>query len=199
MSIKNTLSKFRIPKSELIQILIAWLGITFAFSWKGFNFSLMLHYLPMILVGTLTGFIVHELAHKFTAMHYGAFAEFVMWPAGLIAAIVLSFVTNGMFVFAAPGAVYISGTHITRRQNGIISIAGPLSNLILALVFILLVAIIPVAAIKSIFFGAAYINIFLGLFNMLPIPPLDGYKVLSWNPIAWGSLGGILIALFFML
>src|SRR5438093_1616122 len=37
----------------------------------------------------------------------------------------------------------------------------------------------------AILYFTAYINIFLGGFNMVPIPPLDGSKVLAWNPAIW--------------
>jgi len=191
-------NKFFLSKREIINILIAWLGITFAFSWRGLNFSAMLNFLPIILIGTLTGFIVHELAHKFVAIHYGAYAEFVMWPTGLIFAIILAIITAGGFVFAAPGAVYIFGEHITRKQNGIISVAGPLANLIIAIIFLILALLFPQTYFAQISFGVFYINTFLGLFNMLPIPPLDGYKIFLWNKIVWLVVGGILLALFML-
>ncbi|MFH1240586.1 MAG: site-2 protease family protein [Candidatus Diapherotrites archaeon] len=35
---------------------------------------------------------------------------------------------------------------------------------------------------------SAYINMFLGLFNMIPFPPLDGSKIFRWNPIIWAAV-----------
>lgn len=179
---------FSIKKHELIHILIAWLGITFAFS---FASIMSKDYVGIVavLIGTLTGFIGHELAHKFSAIHYNAKARFFLWPMGLIFAIVMSLVTFGRFVFAAPGAVYIWGKDINRKENGIISLAGPLTNYIFAVLCIIAIFILyfayPNAALLNIIFVVAYINLFLGAFNLLPIPPLDGFKVFLWNKVVW--------------
>ncbi len=193
-SINLKLSFF--SKQEIIHILIAWLGMTLAFSWRGLDFNGMITILPIILLGTLTGFIVHELAHKFTGIYYGAQAEFVMWPTGLIFALALALITGGGFVFAAPGAVYIMGQHITRKQNGIISVAGPLANLFLAIIFIILTLLIPSEGFRLFSVNIAFINIFLGGFNMIPIPPLDGYKVFLWDKLIWFILIIIFVGLF---
>ncbi len=176
---------FILTKREIGHIIISWLAITFAFSWKGFDFKSMLMIMPIILVGTMTGFIFHELAHKYVANRYGAYAQFQMWPVGLIFAVVMSLLTFGKFVFAAPGAVYIGGKYLTNKQNGIISLAGPLANLIIAVIFIISGLIISSSFAKTILFGGAYINSFLGLFNMIPIPPLDGSKVFIWDKVIW--------------
>jgi len=181
---------FAIKKHELLHILIAWVGITFAFSWKGFGgYQNMLIMLPIILAGTLTGFIGHELAHKFTAIHYGQHARFFLWPMGLGFAIVMSLITSGSFVFAAPGAVYIWGQNITRKENGIISFAGPLINYVIAFFSIIIGLIVKYTSgtnyVMYLFFGIATINLFLGAFNLIPIPPLDGFKVFLWNKYVW--------------
>jgi Zn-dependent protease len=181
---------FSIKKSELIHILIAWIGITFAFSWKGVGgIQNMLFMLPIIFAGTLTGFIGHELAHKFAAIHYNMHARFFLWPMGLGFAIVLSLITSGGFVFAAPGAVYIWGQNITKKQNGIISFVGPASNYIIALISLIIGIIIKytigINYLMYLFFGIATINLFLGGFNLLPIPPLDGFKIFIWNKYIW--------------
>ncbi|MDK2988251.1 MAG: hypothetical protein PWQ47_1389 [Methanothermococcus sp.] len=80
--------------------------------------------------------------------------------------------------FIAPGAVYIYKDYLTSEENGLISIAGPLTNVALAFVFLILH--IPIIS------DIGYmVNIFLAAFNMIPIYPLDGAKVLNWNPVIW--------------
>jgi len=197
----------KLTKKELLHIFIAWVVISLAFAWRGFSgFSQFLSYLPIVFIATGTGFIIHELAHKFMAMHYNCNARFFMWPSGLAFAIILALVTGGGFVFAAPGAVYIWGKDLTRKENGIISLAGPLSNLIVALIFLailLLLIFIPgltvSAFILSLIFTVINVNLFLGLFNLLPIPPLDGYKVLVWNKLIWVMSLIIFVSLFILL
>ena len=142
-------------------------------------------------VAVLTGFFLHELAHKVVAQRYGAWAEFRSSRTGLIFAIVTGLLG---IVFAAPGAVYIAGP-LTRNQNGKVSVVGPFTNFVLGLAF--LGAWLGVRGagggdimgyVRSVFFLTAYINVFLGGFNMIPIPPLDGQKVLAWNPAVWIAL-----------
>jgi Zn-dependent protease len=82
--------------------------------------------------------------------------------------------------------VYIYGPHIDRRQNGIISYAGPLTNIIIAALFFalgIMFAKMEVVAMVA-RFGMG-VNLFLALFNLLPVPPLDGSKVFAWNKALW--------------
>jgi Zn-dependent protease len=142
--------------------------------------------LVISLVAVGPGFVLHEMSHKFAARRYGHWAEFRMWPLGLLLALVTSIFG---LIFAAPGATYISGLGITREQNGKISIAGPLTNVAVALVFS------PFFVFGSGFWAwlgyfGVYINVFLAMFNMLPIMPLDGAKVFAWNKLGWAALFG---------
>ena len=154
-------------------------------------------------VAVVTGFLLHELSHKAVAQRYGAWAEFLRHEAGLLFALVTAVIG---IVFAAPGAVYIAGP-LSRGQNGRVSLAGPLTNFVVALSFTgALFALVPrmtgdlLYFVGGILFFSGYINAFLGVFNMLPIPPLDGSKVLAWNVAIWAIaiVGmGALLALYF--
>lgn len=130
-------------------------------------------------------FLLHELAHKFVAQKYGAWAEFRMYPGGLMLAIVMSLFG---FLFAAPGAVYIEG-RITEEMNGRISMSGPLTNLLLATCAVVFVPFTE-GILSDVAFMMAYFNAFLALFNMLPIPPLDGSKIFRWNRVAYVVMFG---------
>lgn len=121
-------------------------------------------------------FLSHEMGHKFVAQKYGAWSEFRLFPIGLVVCLVFSFLG---FLFAAPGAVYING-NIDRRMNGHISLAGPVVNIAIGAVT-LLVSFLTVGRISAIFMLMANLNGFLAVFNMLPIPPFDGYKVIRWS------------------
>jgi len=145
-------------------------------------------FFPIILVGVGTGFVLHELAHKFVAMRFGAFARYQAWESGLAMALLLSLLTGGRFVFAAPGAVYIYAHGLSRKANGLISLAGPMTNLVIGLLFAAVGIVSPSEYVTLLCFSAASINFFLGFFNMIPIYPLDGSKVLAWNIFAWAAL-----------
>lgn len=184
---------FKITTNELRDLIIAFIFISLSFSilYSGRNVALLGSIFPVVLIGLGLGFILHELGHKFASMHYGYWAEFKLWPAGLILALVSSFFG---FVFAAPGAVYTyAGNQLDDKTNGIISIAGPAVNIVLALVFLLIgVAIYAPAhynaTMQFIFIvcGLGFsTNSYLAVFNLIPIWNLDGSKVLRWNILVW--------------
>lgn len=62
-----------------------------------------------------------------------------------------------------------------KKDTALTAAAGPVTNLLIALFFALLLRIVPL----DLFFYAVQINVFLAVFNLLPIPPLDGAKVLA--------------------
>ena len=136
------------------------------------------------------GFLLHELSHKFVAQHYGCGAEFRAWDQFLFLALGMAVFIG--FIFAAPGAVMISGM-ITRRENGIVSVAGPATNYVLGLLFLGLTFLIP--AWRSIFLIGFSINMWLGLFNLVPFGNLDGYKVFQWSKAVW--IGMVAVGVFF--
>lgn len=180
---------------ELRHLLIAWLVLGVAFS-IGSLYSFPSIFPLMFGVALLTlglGFIGHELSHRVVARRLGCWAEFRLWAWGLIMALVLAVASGGMFIFAAPGAVYITpglrhawGSSIARRDNGYISLAGPAANIVVAMGFLLLA---PAGGLLGFIGERGYqINLFLAGFNLLPFGMLDGQKVLSWNPLIWAAV-----------
>lgn len=132
--------------------------------------------LSLVTVGV--GFLLHEVAHKVVAIRFGQVAEFRA-DYGMLALAIGAGLAG--FLFAAPGAVYHRG-HITPRQNGLIAVAGPLTNVGLALGFAPLLVVPGLAGVGRL--GVA-INLLLAAFNMLPFGPLDGRKVLSWSKLVF--------------
>lgn len=141
------------------------------------------------------GFLFHELMHKHVAQNYGLFAEFRAFYKMLWLAILFSFFG---FIIAAPGAVLIRG-NITKEKNGKISLAGPLTNIVLALIFLALILILNASGIFRAFlnFGLT-INSLLAAFNMLPVGPFDGVKIIAWNKAIYFSVMGFGIILFIL-
>ncbi|MFQ5887878.1 MAG: site-2 protease family protein [Candidatus Hydrothermarchaeales archaeon] len=181
------------------EILISAFVLGFCFAWiLRDDPSLAIYSFYTVFIITLISigisFIAHELAHKYVAQRYGCWAEFRMWETGLTLAFLMAITMK--FVFAAPGAVYISGGYfgISKKENGLISVAGPLTNLILALLFSPLLALPGFLGTLG-YFGF-FVNAWLAFFNLIPFPPLDGSKVLAWSPMVWAGVS--LIAFIFM-
>lgn len=176
---------------EIKDLLKAWIAISIAFAvvLGGTVFSLNFYFkfvLASLTVGT--AFLFHELGHKIVAQKYGCFAEFRSFDNMLLLAVLMSFFG---FIFAAPGAVILSG-RVNKKKSGIISAAGPVVNLALALIF-LAIMFINLQNFKTIAHYGFMINLWLALFNMIPFWLFDGYKILKWSKLAYGSIVAVTI------
>ena len=185
---------FSFTGKEIRDLVISFIVIALGFTilYSNGDYSNVTLFFPVVMIGVGAGFIFHELGHKFVAMHYGYYAEYELWPTGLLIALVSSFFG---FIFAAPGAVVIFSNGMEEKTNGIISIAGPIVNIILGLIFFLILGSLGAfgdfiytemgAIVYLICVLGTRINFFLAAFNLLPIPPLDGSKVMSWSVPIW--------------
>lgn len=178
--------KFTFSPTEIRQIVISVLVLTLAFAMAMTGGAqgvmvypgLFLVILPISALAVLTAFLLHELAHKFLAQKYGCWAEFRYWQMGLLIALLFSAMG---FLFAAPGAVMISG-YMRKSQYGKISAAGPGLNLSLAAALILTAFLIGQDTLAGFVCSTiGFINAFIGGFNLIPIPPFDGSKIVAWN------------------
>lgn len=123
--------------------------------------------------------IIHEFGHKFLAMSFGLEATFSIWILGLVIAIVLRML-NSPFLFLAPAYVSIIGS-ATSGESALVAFAGPLMNLVLWGISAIMIKRKNHKSLKAIIGWSISkkLNLFLFFFNLIPIPPLDGYTVLT--------------------
>ena len=191
------IGKINTSEIEIRDLLKAWIAISIAFAII-MRSSLRLSFYEVFIVSAITvgtGFLLHELGHKFVAQRYGCFAEFRSFDQMLILAILMSYFLG--VLFAAPGAVMIQGP-VGRGRNGKISAAGPIVNLILAAMFFSFLFLGLSGILKAIALYGFVINSWLALFNMMPIGNFDGVKILAWNKAVYGIIVAMSLLFLFM-
>lgn len=182
--IKDVEDWLKLQPGELRDLTIAALvlGFCFAFRWEGARtvgawWGL---YFILMLVLVALSIAVHEVAHRWVAAKYLARVRSKLFLSGVIAALILVFVTSGYFIFAALWAVAISSVyaygpggpapHIGPYERAKIAVAGPLASFGLAIVAKILIPVFGFIAEKLMVINLwiAAINLF-PFFTLLPI------------------------------
>jgi Zn-dependent protease len=191
--------------TEILHILIAFAVLTLDIaiveagllgqvSFGGFDPGAVEAGLAFGAAAAFTGFLAHELAHKVSAERRGFWAEFRMSPVGLLFSLVTAVFG---FLFAAPGATVIGGMG-SAPEWGKTSLAGPALNLVEGTAFagagLALNAVPGHFAAATFLVLLAFVNGWFATFNMLPLGPLDGHKVLRWSTPVWASVFAVAAA-----
>jgi Zn-dependent protease len=155
--------------------------------------------LAAVAIFLVVGFPVHEFAHAFAAYRLGdntarLFGRLTLNPMvhldpiGAIILVASALLGTGFFIgWAKPTPVNPAMLRGGRRSDAIVAAAGPVSNLLMAtaaaIILRILVAVVdvpsePIAFAANVLLFFVYINVALFIFNLVPIPPLDGSHVL---------------------
>jgi Zn-dependent protease len=171
-------------------LLVLAIGFSMPLYW-----DLKLYELPDVLTAIAVtfalSFMIHELAHKITAQRHGLWAEFRITTLGAVITL-LSIVSPLKLI--SPGAVMIGG-FAERDTVGKTAIAGPLTNIALALVFLALTKALPSGPLAFAFYFGLLVNSFIALFNLIPFGVLDGLKVFSWSKVVWATAFAVSLVL----
>ncbi|MCG8484802.1 MAG: site-2 protease family protein [Clostridia bacterium] len=149
----------------------------------------------LIIPGILVGFAFHEFAHAKTAELLGddtarRLGRVTVDPAAHIDVLGFLMLLVAGFGWGKPVPVNENNFKKPGRDNMLVSFAGPFMNLIVAAVFLLVIKIMLIfqfgflytqvgQIILDILDYAVWINLVLMVFNLIPVPPLDGYHILS--------------------
>ncbi len=160
------------------------------------EYALLMINLASILFVIFCTLPIHEYAHAWMAVKLGddtprLSGRLTLRPMAHIDPIGALMILLVGFGYAKPVQVNMHNLKNGRKSFALVAFAGPVSNLIMALIFTFCETVIYVIAfnaslpvnvymVLSSFFGfAASINISLAVFNLLPIPPLDGSRIVS--------------------
>jgi Zn-dependent protease len=139
--------------------------------------------------------IIHEYAHGWaadqlgdpTARHAGRLTLNPLAHIDMIGTIILpitlillSSMQGSIFMFAYAKPVPFNPYNLKDRKKGpaLVAIAGPAANFVAAVIFGILVRLLPAGPFTELLSIIVFANVLLMVFNLVPIPPLDGSKVL---------------------
>lgn len=148
--------------------------------------------IPVLLAITL-----HEAAHGYVARHFGDNTAYLAGritlnpfkhidPVGtILMPLVLYFVTSGAFLFGFAKPVPVRFDKLRRPKQDMVwvSLAGPAANFVQAFLWSMVFYLLPAIGVNEPFFikmaqGGILINVVLFVFNLFPLPPLDGGRIL---------------------
>ncbi|WP_018911680.1 site-2 protease family protein [Thiomonas sp. FB-6] len=154
--------------------------------------AITVYALPVLFAITL-----HEAAHGYAARHFGDNTAYMMGrlslnparhidPVGtILVPLVLYFATGGSFLFgyAKPVPVNFGALRNPKRDMVWVALAGPASNFAQAFLYGLAVLVMNRLGVRELFFfdvarAGILVNLVMFVFNLFPIPPLDGGRVL---------------------
>lgn len=140
---------------------------------------------------------VHEAAHGYVARHFGDNTAYMLGrvtlnplkhidPLGtIVMPLLLYFATSGAFLFGYAKPVPVNFGHLRNPKRDMVwvALAGPGANLVQALLWNTLLYLLLGAGITEPFFirmcqGGILVNVLLFAFNLFPLPPLDGGRIL---------------------
>lgn len=161
------------------------------------DFAQIIQTVAIYAIPVLFAITVHEAAHGYAARHYGDNTAYMQGritlnplkhidPLGTIAMpLLLYFATSGAFLFgyAKPVPVNFGRLRHPKRDMIWVALAGPGANLVQAILWVVLGYLMVAAGVEERFFlemarAGLMVNLVMFAFNLFPLPPLDGGRIL---------------------
>jgi Zn-dependent protease len=194
-------------------LLITILILSFIFSFRDwgierFDVSMGFRNLIITIFVVIIAFLVREITHRTISVWLGYKSQYKAWILGLVIGLVVAFVSNGRLLFIAPGALVITHIAIHRlgkgyyetsyKHLGWIAMSGAIANMLFAVIL----KSLHVATGYPWFFKAMMINIWIALFDMVPVPPFNGSRTFFGSRYVYvfvlGSLIGCAVLLAYL-
>jgi len=205
---------FKFSTKEILSMLLTTVVLAFILSFREWGidqFNIVSGFFNLFntILIVLAILLVQESCHRIFGLIAGHQVEYRHWTIGLVIGLFIAFFSNGYLRFLAPGGIAVHHLVVHRlgkfrygpnyNTMGWIAMTGPLSNIFMAIVFKLLAGVAPNSAL---FMKAMEIAILFAIFNMLPIPPLNGHQLFFGSRYIYVLvLGGVVAAgagLYFM-
>lgn len=181
-----------IKLNEALSLIIASIVVSLVF---GLGYLLSHEYIVFLIIsiGAIIAMVPHELAHRWSARRMGCYSRYVLDPTGLLLTLITA-IPIIPFKIIMPGYTLVISHYYdpveNKRINGVVSLAGPITNILFAtisffIVVVCLKTMLCTSIILSLAYWTAILNSWVAFFNLLPIPPLDGSKIISWKPLLW--------------
>jgi len=154
--------------------------------------TVLIYALPVLFAIT-----VHEAAHGYAARHFGDNTAYMLGritlnplkhidPVGtILMPLVLYFATSGAFLFGYAKPVPVNFGHLRNPKQHMVwvALAGPASNFVQAVLWKLVLIVLIILDVQEPFFlkmaqGGVLVNLVMWAFNLFPLPPLDGGRIL---------------------
>ncbi|MDI3381554.1 site-2 protease family protein [Xenophilus aerolatus] len=162
------------------------------------DFSNLIQTVLIYALPVLFAITVHEAAHGYVARHFGDDTAYMMGrltlnplkhidPIGTIAMpLLLYFATSGAFLFGYAKPVPVNFGHLRHPKRDMVwvALAGPASNFVQAILWTLFLVVVLAFGVQERFFlemarAGVLVNLVMWAFNLFPLPPLDGGRVLA--------------------
>ncbi len=199
---------FAFDRNELAALLVSIAAMAFivGFRFEGdvFVFSVFAGNFALSLIAVAVAVFAREAAHRLFALNMGYKLQFKPFLYGLLAGVILAFMTYGRVIFLAYGGIFLNIMEKHRLgyfryqlgyfDLGKVSLAGPLANLAVA-ALVKGMTFLPHALAEKLIM----VNVILAITNALPIPPLDGANIMyaskTFYPLVLGAIvsGGLLL------